>query len=215
VTIQQIPTTAQITRTILAGLWTIQKIRAIRKTPTTQRLILGINRQVSLTLLDLNTRLSSGIALTPQQDECLGAFDPAAGQQLLSIECQQPLFTNNTLINVTQASYFDTEACNSALFNNGTGDCLLQSARISIPTEFVLPEPGMGTLPIPSTAYEIFYAQGDTILSIQSAENALTGLFRCDLDLTGTEAANSVAGPGCARVVELAANRIDTVVPVQ
>ena len=183
----------------------------------TERLLIGINQQVASTLLALNASLSEGTDLTEQQDECLASYDPAAGQQLLEIICMQPLATGDVPIYVEQASYYDTDECNAALFNGNTDGCLLESARLSIPTQWVIPESATDSStttparPQPIAGVEVFYALNNTeYLRLESTEAALTGVFRCDINLRSNESTATEFVQSCASTIELAANRFDT-----
>ena len=186
----------------------------------TDRLFKGINRQVASTLLDLNARMRDGISLTDQQENCLGSFDPALGEQLLTINCEQPLTSADVSIYVEQASYYDTADCHAALFDGNTNDCILQSARLSIPTQWVVIErapddPGtVPNRPQPIAGVEIFYAlNGSTNLRIENNEEAFTGTFQCDIDLVSGEANAPTTSQSCPTSITLAADRFDTLLP--
>lgn len=174
----------------------------------TERLFKGIQQQVAITLIDLNTKLRQGETLSAQQENCLGAFDPAFGEQLLSINCEQPLITSPSIIRVESAAYYDTAECQSGLTINNSENCTLQSARLSIPTEWVTPPAGQGTLPQPIAGMEIYYAIEGTVLRIESSAAALTGIFSCELDLTTVTFLNSF-GQSCADIIATTADRFD------
>ncbi len=179
-----------------------------------ERLLNGIQRQVSSTLIDLNTKLRQGETLSQQEENCLGAFDPAFGEQLLAINCEQSLVTSPSIIRVERASYYNTAACQAGLSANNAEDCILQSAILSIPTEWVTPDTGDGTSPLPQpiAGMEIFYAIDNTTLRIESSSAALTGIFRCDLELTTLSAASSV-GQSCSNIISTTADRFDALIP--
>lgn len=186
----------------------------------TDRLLKGINRQVAFTILDLNARLSEGSDLSDQQNECLGSYDPAAGQQLLAINCAQSLATGNVPIFVEQASYYDTPDCHAAIFNGDVSNCFLQSARISIGPEFRSSEtPTDGTVNGPNGAQliaagvEIFYAINSTNLRVENAAMPLTGTFQCDINLLNNGTTASTTGQSCTSTINLAANRFDALLP--
>lgn len=186
----------------------------------TDRLLKGINRQVAFTILDLNARLSEGSELSEQQNECLGSYDPALGQQLLAINCAQSLATGDVPIFVEQASYYDTPECNAAVFNGDVSNCFLQSARISIGPEFRTSEPSTDTTvngpngaQLIAAGVEIFYAINSTNLRIENAENPLTGAFQCDIDLSNNGTNASPTGQSCTSTINLAANRFDALLP--
>ena len=179
-----------------------------------ERLLNGIQRQVASTLIDLNTKLRQGETLSQQEDNCLGAFDPAFGEQLLAIDCEQSLVTSPSIIRVERASYYNTAACQTGISANNADDCILQSAILSIPTEWVTPDAGDGATPLPQpiAGMEIFYAIDNTTLRIESSSAALTGIFRCDLELT-TLSATSSTGQSCSNIIATTADRFDSLIP--
>ncbi|MFT5894210.1 MAG: hypothetical protein ACI8VW_001077 [bacterium] len=186
----------------------------------TERLFKGINRQIARTILDLNASLRGGINLTAEQDTCLGSYDPAAGQQLLAINCIDPLTTGGVLIYVEQASYYDTAECHAAIFNGEIGDCFLKSAHLSIPVQWFTPErpadspANAPNRPQPLAGIEVFYAiNNSTNLRIESNEDeeVLTGRFQCDINLLTNE--TSATNQSCASTINLAANHFDTLLP--
>lgn len=183
----------------------------------TDRLLKGINRQVSITLLELNALLGSGSNLTQKQTACLGSFDPALGEPLLKINCAEPLNTGDVQIFLQQATYYDTPECRNAIFNARTGDCLLENARLSIPAQFAPQESGndgpIGARLI-AAGLEISYAvDGSTAVRIENAEPPLTGLFQCDINLLNNNTTAPANSQPCTTTINMAANRFDTLLP--
>ncbi|MFK8076386.1 MAG: hypothetical protein AB8B84_07350 [Granulosicoccus sp.] len=179
-----------------------------------ERLLKGIQRQVASTLIELNTKLRQGETLSQQEENCLGAFDPAVGEQLLAINCEQSLVTSPSIIRVERASYYNTAACQTGLSTNNSDDCILQSAILSIPTQWITPDAGIGAsaLPQPIAGMEIFYTIDNTMLRIESSSAALTGLFQCDLELTTLSVISSV-GQSCSNIISTTADRLDALIP--
>lgn len=181
----------------------------------TDRLLNGIDRQVARTLLDLNARLRDGIELTNQQNICLGTYDPAVGQQLLAITCEQALATGDIPVYVHQAAFYDTADCQAAIFNGATSDCVLQTARISIRTEFITPErpadspDNVPNRPQPVAGAELYYAINSTNLRLENTEAALTGTFLCDINLATNETSAPASSQSCASTIDYVANRFD------
>jgi hypothetical protein len=126
------------------------------------RLIKGIKRQVSFTLLDLNQRLSEGVQLTDQQDTCLGSFDPGAGEQLLAIDCVQALATGDIVAYVSGAAFYATDACHASLFDKNTDNCILQNAAITLPAKWTYSQDERRPVLVYSET-EITYAITDTM----------------------------------------------------
>jgi hypothetical protein len=176
------------------------------------RLINGVTRQVSRTLLALNQQLREGTRLTAQQETCLGAYDPATGEQLLAIACEQPLATGEVLLYVGEAAFYDTPACHASLFDGNTGQCRLQRATLSLPAEWTVIDGEKRPVPV-YPGSEIAYAIDGNLLHIENAEPALTGLFNCDIDLASGSASAPLSGQSCASIVRSVADRLDTVLP--
>jgi len=183
------------------------------------RLVRGVTRQVSRTLLDLNAMLTSGAELSEQQDICLGSYDPAFGEQLLAVDCARALATGDIALYVESASFYDTSDCNSDIFDGSTDSCVLQTARVTIPTTWIVPElpadspPGTRLRPVPIGGMEIYYAVDNTDLRIENNEAALTGVFRCDLDLSDQQATTVIPGQSCADIIKKTADRLDELLP--
>ncbi len=174
------------------------------------RLINGVSRQASRTIIDLSQRLSEGTELTEQQNDCLGAYDPAVGETLLSISCESALATSNEYLYVGEAAFYDTDSCYASLFNGSTADCQLQRASITIlRTEWITPEPPQRR-PQPIVGMEIYYAIDNTILRVENSEAMLTGAFRCDIELSDGQASSPLTGQSCDDIVKTAADRIET-----
>ena len=183
------------------------------------RLLAGIHRQVAATLLDLNQRLSSGVLLTEQQNQCLGSYDPGVGESLTSISCEQALATDEITIYVERASFFDTVACQTDLFNGRADNCTVMQARITVPTTFEVPANTSGDdgsvpqRPLAVAGAEIFYAIDGSQLRVENNPSMLTGVFRCDFDLeTGLPAGGSTT-TNCDNVIANIANRFDALRP--
>ena len=177
-----------------------------------ERLITGIKRQVSMTLLDLNQRISQGEKLTDQQETCLGAFDPAVGEQLLAINCEQALATGDVSVYVEEAAFYDTKDCQASIFNGNTDNCQLQSTGISLPDLFRVPD-GERRPVLAYAGSNLSYALTDTMLHIESSELALAGVFKCDIDLASGSSSTPLVGTSCASIITSTADHLDDVVP--
>jgi len=171
-----------------------------------ERLITGISQQASRTILDLAQRLSEG-TLTEQQNDCLGPYDPAQGETLLSISCNRALATGDVALYVGEAAFYDTDACNASVFDGSTADCQLQKASITVRTEWIFPGPSQPPQPI--AGMEIYYAIDNTILRIENTADMLTGAFRCDIELSNGQANAALTGQSCEDIISNAADRIE------
>ncbi|NND89666.1 MAG: hypothetical protein HKN42_02285 [Granulosicoccus sp.] len=178
-----------------------------------ERLTRGIKRQAALTLLDLNQRLTGGVTLTDQQETCVGSYDPALGEKLLAIDCLQPLATGNTPIYTSKVAFYDSENCHISISLGNTVNCQLAYAALSLPTEWTKPANGPPAPVYPGS--EIRYAIDDTMLHIENAPSALTGLFKCDIDLTSGTAQTPLTGQSCPAIITSVADRIDTLLPAE
>ncbi len=183
------------------------------------RLLDGIHRQVEATLVDLNRRLSSGILLTEQQNQCLGSFDPGVGESLTMINCEQPLATDEIAIFVERASFFNTSACQEDLFNGSGNSCVVMQARITLPTTFEITDNNDGgdifvpQRPQPVAGAEIFFAIEGTQLRVENNPSPLTGFFRCDYDLETGLADGTSPITNCDEIVSSIADRFDALRP--
>ena len=176
------------------------------------RLINGVNRQASRTILDLVQRLSEG-TLTDQQNDCLGAYDPAVGEALLSISCEQALATGDVALYVGEAAFYDTQACRASVFEGNSAECQLQRASVTIRTEWIVPGNGLPPQPIPGM--QINYALDGTSLRVENTVDMLSGAFRCDIELSTGQSQPALGGQSCADIIASAANRIETLLPEQ
>ena len=140
---------------------------------------------VSQSLLALNQSLSSGELLSPQQEDCLGSFDPALGQPLLAINCEQPLAISNVPIYAKIAAFNNTTECIADIQNNTASNCSVAIAELTVNTLWTTPptEPGQPERPQPEAGAFIQYNIEQHRLAIENLPAALTGVFRCEYDL--------------------------------
>ncbi|MBX2879551.1 MAG: hypothetical protein KTR32_06440 [Granulosicoccus sp.] len=181
-----------------------------------ERLISGLNRLVSITLLDLNDRLSSGQALSSTEENCLGSFEPGNGQVLLGFNCDAtplaaPIDYEAARVSVTSMAFTDTAACREDLFNALSEACTLQTAELAISTEWVRPEPP--ELPYPIDGAEISYAPDEPVLLLQSLSDSPSEPFSCTVDLVSALPVS--ATEDCDTTLPMLADRLDMLVPVQ
>ena len=183
------------------------------------RLLDGIHRQVEATLVDLNKRLSSGILLTDQQNQCLGSFDPGVGESVSMIKCEMPLASDDIAIFVERVSFFNTSACQEDLFNGSGNSCVVMQARITLPTTFEITDNNDGgdifvpQRPQPVAGAEIFFAIEGTQLRVENNPSPLTGFFRCDYDLETGLADGTSPITNCDEIVSSIADRFDALRP--
>lgn len=179
------------------------------------RLIGGISNQASRTILDLAQRLSEGTDLTEQQNDCLGTYDPAMGEVLLSVSCKPALPTGDVALYVGEAAFYDTESCNASIFEGNTSDCQLQRASITIRTDFMPPVPPQRRPQLLFAGMEIYYAIDNTTLRLENTADMLTGAFRCDIELNNGQTSSAATNQSCDDIIKRAADRIETLLANQ
>ena len=139
----------------------------------------------------INSTLLTGATLTPAQNDCLGTFDPAIGEQLTQIDCA-PFDTSVSVfdselqaIAVTLDPSFD---CQASLLEGQTDNCTLSSADLLLPVIWVPienPAPSqIGTVtPIDGARFE-FNLEGNGRLIFENVSNIFPA-FRCEVDING------------------------------
>ncbi len=136
-------------------------------------------------LTELNTKLSQGELLSPQENECLGPFDPALGEPLLNIDCLQALSVSNSPIYIGIASLTDTPLCRDSILNNQADGCELQRAELTVNTLWFVPEaaPGQPERPQPKAGAYIAFDIVPNQFSLRNLDAAVSGVFNCEFDL--------------------------------
>ena len=148
---------------------------------TAARIFNSLTAVVGNTVVDLNRRLSSGIELTPQQNDCLGTFDPAFGESLLAVDCVRALATGGVRIYVAKGAFYSTNACRSSIAEERIDNCIVRLAAVSIRNDFNEPTTPARPQPLPGTGVEIEYRIEENVLRIMSDEDALRGRFSCTI----------------------------------
>ena len=159
------------------------------------------------TLLALNQSLNQGVMLSAQQEQCLGTYDPAIGQPLLAIDCDQPLATGEVPIFVNIASLQDTPDCQASLQNANADACSVNQAEFSINPIFTTPETGRPQVKQAGAAVSYNIVQDHLIL--QNVIPALTGTFFCKYDLINGNAIGGDPGGDCYNQVNRIFDLID------
>lgn len=160
-------------------------------------------------LLELNRSLNQGEMFHPQENQCMGAFDPALGEPLLTIDCEQPLSVDNVPIYLKSAVLENTTTCKSRLQNNNVDDCSVVQADLTVNTLwYVAPaNPGQPQRPQPKAGTRIQYNTEQNLLSFENLPAALSGYFNCEYDLNTGNTDGSNGSTNCdqqaGRIVEL------------
>jgi len=165
-----------------------------------------INNLTGRALLALNQSLSQGEMLTAQQEQCLGTYDPAIGEPLLSIDCEQPLATGEVAIFASVASLIDTPECRGCLIDGNADACDVDQAEFLVRTIFTQPETG---LPQPNSGATLSYNIVPDRLIIENLEPALTGTFFCEYELSTGNAVGGDPGGNCDSQLTRIADLID------
>ncbi len=175
-----------------------------------ERLLNKLHQHVGNTMIDLNQRLSSGAELSAQQEICLGAYDPAFGEQLTAITCETELSsTTSSFLTLDEAAFYDTDDCHASLSAGNSDNCQLQSASIRLKPEWVIPEGERRPVPIYTGAL-VRYAIKDEMLHMDSDSDALSGYFSCTVDLATGTTDSSETGTSCGGIIAQTADRLDT-----
>ena len=174
------------------------------------RLFSGLTRQASITLLDLNQRISNGEMLTDLEEQCLGSFEEEIGAPLLAIDCGEDNFlaTGDVQLSAGKASFFDTPECSAAIFDGNSEGCVLQELTLSISTRFVAPDDGGLPMPVfPGSLVD--YAVDNTDLVIRNLPAAPTGLYSCNVDLETVSLEDDQIAINCNNIVEAVADELE------
>jgi len=144
-----------------------------------------IQSLASQSIQELNTAITQGELLSDQENDCVGAFDPALGEPLLTINCQQPLSVGGVPIFATSVLLNDTPECRGSLQNNNVENCSVVRTELMVNTLFIIPEtaPGQAERPIPIAGAQIDYDTQTQELSLVNLQAALQGTFNCVFDL--------------------------------
>jgi len=159
------------------------------------RLIERINYLSQRTVLGLSQALSQGELLTDQQQNCLGSFEPANGNQLLSVKCDVPLATGDVPLYSALAVLADTPQCRDSLLSGAEDGCYALQADITVSTLWRVPESGR---PIPEPGGYLRYNVADSgRLILENLPERFAGNFYCELDLSTGEWINTERPGNC------------------
>ena len=174
------------------------------------RLFSGLTRQASITLLDLNQRISQGQVLSDLEEQCLGSFEEGFGAPLLAIDCGEGNFlaTGDIELSASKASFFNTPECSAAILEGNSDGCVLQELTLSVSTTFDIPEGAR--LPVPVFPGSLLdYASGSSNLVIQNVPSAPTGPYMCNVNLETVSLTNVAPTENCNEIVKSVADEIE------
>ncbi len=137
-------------------------------------------------VLELNAKLQSGVELNGDEAACSSDFDPAAGRQLTAIDCTNPLNVYNSKIQLSTASFGDTDSCQQALLNASGEQCQLEQSTFTLPIEWVQgPDSSpsqIGTATPIAGAIVNYNSSLDQILTLEPS-SSVTAPFFCEINL--------------------------------
>ena len=139
----------------------------------------------------INSNLASGVTLTQAQNDCLGTFDPAVGEQLTQIDCA-PFDTSvsvfDTELQAIAVSLAPSSECEASLLTGQTDNCMLSSADLLLPIIWIPienPSPGQIATVTPIDGGRFLYnLEQDGRLIFESVGNTFVP-FRCVVDIDG------------------------------
>ena len=169
----------------------------------------ALTLQAGDTLVELNRMIMQGEELTALQEQCLGSFEEGFGEPLLALDCGEDSVTQGNIdIRMNTVSLFNTTACRNSLLEFSTEDCVLQSMSAELGPVWEIPTTGGRPLLIFSGA-EVDYAINGTALQIGNTQDALTGIFSCNIELTTLGASESASESSCESIVSTTVMQIE------
>ena len=175
-------------------------------------IVLRIETLVGRTLLSLNQSINQGQQLSAQQEQCISTFDPALGESLLSIDCQQPLATGDVAIYVKSAAFNPTENCHADVFANQYSSCTVAQAELTVNTLWTQPTGNANQAsrrPVPVVGASISYAVKPNVMTIENLPAALSGIFSCDFDINTQMTVSGDQAQNCDQLLQELVNLID------
>lgn len=163
------------------------------------QLQLRVVRLAGNSLQALNQALNQGELLTAQQNNCIGAFDPALGEPLLAINCEQALSVSNVPIFAMVAELNNTPECATDLQNNAAENCSAVRAELTVNTLWITPQtlPGQPARPQPKAGASIQYDIEQDRLVVTNLSTALAGTFRCEYSISTGSPVDSSLTSNC------------------
>ncbi len=148
-----------------------------------------IRQAVGDPLLSLNARLAGGELLDTDENNCLGSFDPAIGQQLTQIDCaadETSLSVYASDLQLISGQFSDTAECQSAISEGNVNGCRLESASMLLPIVWIPvanPAPSqIGSItPWQGAGFE-YNLSADGILTLQDMSNIFQR-FHCVINI--------------------------------
>ena len=141
-------------------------------------------------VIEINQRFAGGENISPEENACLGTFEPGLGLQATALDCTDAdsglLIYESDLI-LQQVELLDTDACQLSLSISALDNCLLQQASMLLPVIWVPienPAPSqIGTIRPLQDADIQYNTNNDGILQVSGRSNVFPPLF-CEIDIT-------------------------------
>jgi len=140
-------------------------------------------------LLGLSERLAGGELLDTDENNCLGSFDPAIGQQLTQIDCaadETSLSVYDSDLQLISGQFRDTAECQISISEGNVNACRLESASMLLPIVWIPvanPAPSqIGSItPLQGAGFE-YNLSADGILVMENMSNIFLP-FRCTINI--------------------------------
>lgn len=167
--------------------------------PQFDPLVTALRRVVSISLLGLNQQISQGELLTEQQENCVGSYDPALGEQLISINCDSALNVAESPIYLFEAGFNNTADCQASLSAGNSDSCVLSVTNVRINTTWFTPEAAEGQRPRPQPkpGGDVSFNLADGSLQLQSLPQPVSGVFDCQFDVVSGGLIDGSTNSGC------------------
>ena len=184
-----------------------------------RRVSLALERLGAHALVALARKLETGAPLSGAERVCLSAYDPALGEPLAALDCDEPLAIGDSPVALravrmrTDASCLATLGDTSRSAADVVAGCDRQSAELRLVTEWV-PPPSTAAVddfegrprPLTGASFRYTHDGGTPTLVATNLTTRLDGDFTCTADV----ASGTIAGPErCASDMADFADRLD------
>ncbi len=151
--------------------------------------VLGLIQSLSAqALVTLNQTLRQGEALTDQQTTCIGDFEPALGNALLELACDQPYAATAVPIYVSSVRTSESNECAMGMLNDEFAKCELVVATLELPLLWSSTENSADSFtperPQPTDPVQITFNGEDNRLTLENPPGGITIPVHCDYDTT-------------------------------
>jgi len=185
-------------------------------------------------VIQISDKLAGGIQLESNEEICLGSYDPAVGETLTELRCDERMLVGNSILQLQSASFNPTMECGQSISVAQLHDCQLQFAEMVIPIQWVVPAEAPKLLqaeasatasdnqatnawqesqfrianisPIAGIKFDFDRLERDQ-LTLTSTSN-ITGSFDCVIEISTAGLLSSQSSGNCQREIATAINRL-------